>query len=62
MNINYEVLNKLLLGLTETDDISLKCKSEIQEFEKNNEKTRKTKQKHLKKLILNETEPRGERI
>ena len=32
MKVNYEVLNKLLLGLLETDDISLKCKQEIPQF------------------------------
>ena len=37
MKINFEVLNKLLLGLTETDDISLNCKSEIHNFVQNND-------------------------
>ena len=32
MEINYEVLNKLLAGLLETDDVSLICKREISEF------------------------------
>ena len=32
MEINYAVLDKLLLGLLETDDISLKCKEEIPHF------------------------------
>ena len=32
MEINYEVLNKLLAGLMQTDDVSLMCKREILEF------------------------------
>lgn len=32
MEINYEVLNKLLAGLITTDDVSLECKREISEF------------------------------
>ena len=35
MEINYEVLNKLLAGLIETDDVSLSCKREISEFIEN---------------------------
>ncbi len=32
MEINYDVLNNMLLGLLETDDITLKCKQEIPLF------------------------------
>ena len=35
MEINYEVLNKLLSGLLETDDISLECKKELSIFIQN---------------------------
>ena len=32
MEINFDVLNKLLSGLLQTDDISLECKREVSEF------------------------------
>ena len=32
MEINYEVLDRLVAGLIKTDDVSLSCKKEISEF------------------------------
>ena len=32
MNINWKIIDEMLLGEAETDDITLKCKDEVREF------------------------------